>query len=140
MTNLVGGVLNLGLRPRATAGSVITGRVRNKGCDPVSVLLVLFKSAQVPGYSATHIPLLGLVGVRVGDHSRFILEPVSRFGGGLVNDHDWSILIPVGGLGRMNVVHELFIDPGLRLEVLGVICTLVWYVRALANYRSPWEG
>lgn len=104
---LVVGVLNHGLGPGATARNISALGVGDSGGDPVTILLI--------------IPILGLLGLGVGDGEGLIDEPVSRLSGILIDNLVRGILIPVIGLLGIGVLNTGLINPVLGLLVLGVI-------------------
>ena len=104
---LVSGVLLRRLRPGAAAGNVIALGVRNHGWEKVAILLI--------------IPVLRLLGVRIGDLQRLVLKPILRHSSVLVNNIDRSILVPVLRLGGLRVPDAGLVHPVGRLGVLRVV-------------------
>lgn len=104
---LVVGVLLHGLSPGTTSGDFGTLGVGDSWGDPIAILLV--------------IPILGLLGLWVSDSGGFILKPILRHGGILVNNLERSVLIPVLGLRGLGVGDTGFVDPAIRFGVLGVV-------------------
>lgn len=104
---LVVGVLLHGLLPGTATRGVGTLGVGDHGGDPVTVLLV--------------IPVLGLLGLGVGDGERLIDEPVLRLSSLLIDNLERSVLIPVLGLLGIGVSDAGLVNPGIGLGVLGVV-------------------
>ena len=94
-------------RPGATSRDLVALRVGDSGRDPVTILLI--------------IPVLRLLGLRVRNAGGFILKPVIRNGGILVDDLEGSFLIPVLGLPGFGVRDLGLVNPRGGLLVLGVI-------------------
>jgi hypothetical protein len=84
-TDLVGRVANNGRLPLSTPGNGLASGVGNHVRNPVSVLLV--------------VPLLGLLGLGIGDDLGLVDEPVLRHGSGFVDDRSRSSFVPVVRLG-----------------------------------------
>jgi hypothetical protein len=108
---LVGRVLLHRRFPFATARGFLALGVGDRWWDPVTILLV--------------IPILGLLGLRVRDSGRLILEPVFGLGSLLVNNLEWCILIPVLGLLGLWVCNTSLINPVFRLLIVGVVNLLI---------------
>lgn len=123
--SLVGGVVNQGSRPlalvvrvllhggrpRTTSGGILALGVGNSGRNPVAILLI--------------IPVLGLLGLGVGDASGLVLKPVLGNGSLLVDNLEGSLLVPVLGLRSLRVGDLGLINPVGGLLVLGVINLLL---------------
>jgi len=110
---LVGWVLDHRLFPGTTSGSLLTLRVWDGWCDPVSVFFI--------------IPILGLDGLWVGNGGSLIDKPVLWFSGLLINNLKWCIFIPVFWLGSFWVWNSGLVNPILWLGVL-LIFNLLWRV------------
>ncbi|GKT83306.1 hypothetical protein Ct61P_01156 [Colletotrichum tofieldiae] len=79
--------------------------------DPVTILLL--------------VPVLGLLGLGVGNGQGLILKPVLGLGGLLINNLEGRVLIPVLGLLGLGVGDAGLVNPVLRLGVLGVVNLLL---------------
>src|SRR5690606_18328207 len=101
---LVVGVGNLGPLPWSAAGSLSALGVGDLGGKPITVLLV--------------VPIFRLLGLRVRDGFRLILEPVIGLGCLLVLNLIGRIFIPIIGLLRIRVRNHSIIDPVGRLLVV----------------------
>lgn len=108
---LVLGVLLHGASPLAAARGIGALGVGDSGRDPVTILLV--------------IPVLGLLGLGVGDAGGLVLQPVSGLLSLLVQNLERSLLIPVLGLGSLRVSDLDLVDPVGGLLVLGVVNLLL---------------
>ena len=104
---LVLGVLLHGLSPGAATRNLEALGVGNGRGDPVTVLLV--------------IPVLRLLGLRVGNGLQLINEPVLGHGSLLIDNLVGRILIPVLGLLGLGVGNAGLVNPVLGLGVVGVV-------------------
>ena len=104
---LVLGVLLHRRRPGTASRDLVALGVGDSGRDPVTILLI--------------IPVLRLLGLRVRNAGGFILKPVIRNGGILIDDLEGSFLIPVLGLPGFGVRDLGLVNPRGGLLVLGVI-------------------
>ena len=95
------------LLPFTAAGSFLTFGVWYAWWDPISVFLI--------------IPIFRLLSLWVWDHRGLVLKPVVRLCGFLVDDFIWCILIPVFWFCGFRVRDSCFINPVLRLGILGII-------------------
>lgn len=100
-----------GLGPWPAARHVGTLGVGHSWGDPVTVLLI--------------DPVLGLLGLRVGDREGLIDQPILGHGSLLVDDLERCLLVPVLGLRGFRVGDTGFLNPVLRLLVLRVVDLLI---------------
>lgn len=103
-------LLHWGL-PFSAARGFLTFGVRYARCDPVTVFLI--------------IPILWLLGLWVRNPGWFVIKPVLRFCGFLIDDLVGSILIPVFWLSSLRIWNTSFINPVLRFGVFGIINLLL---------------
>jgi len=102
--------LHRGFPLAATCRFVALG-VWNLGGDPISILLV--------------IPILGLLGLWVGNHGGLVNQPVFGLLGLLVHNLVWRILVPVLWLSGLGIGNTGIVDPALWLLVFGIVNLLV---------------
>lgn len=117
-------VSDLGGGPWSTSGTIFTFRVGDHGWDPVSILLILSVSCATEFLKKTaYIPFLRLLGFWVGDGLGLVLEPVLGLGGGGVDNHQWCILVPVGGLLSVQLRVTIELELTLVAEASSISAT-----------------
>lgn len=104
---LVFRVLLHGWFPFAAARSFLAFGVGYSRWDPVTVFLI--------------IPILWLLSLWVGNHCGLVVQPVIGLGGFLINNLVRGVLIPVLWLCSLRVCDTGFVNPTVRLAILGVI-------------------